>query len=291
MPRASSPKSRSALGMGLDALLPDRLEGEYFLCPVEEIRPSAHQPRQRFDDDSIEELAQSIREKGLIQPLILRRVASGGYELIAGERRWRAAQRAGLTEVPSILRDAEEEEVLEMALVENLQREDLNAVDQAEAYRILSQRMGLTQEEIAQRIGKSRVAVANTLRLLALPGSALEALRRGEITPGHARAILSVDGEEARLALFHEIRAKGLSVRQAEGLARRSAQDRPRRGSAAKDPNVRALEERLSRRLGTRVALQPGRRKEQGRISIEYRTLDDLDRLLALLEGAGPRRA
>jgi len=282
---ASSPKrQRSALGSGLDALLPDRLEGEFFLCPVEEIHPSPHQPRHHFPEGTLEELAQSIREKGLIQPVIVRRSASGSYELIAGERRWRAAQRAGLTEVPTIVRQADEEEVLEMALVENLQREDLNPVEEAQAYRLLLDRTQLTQEALAGRIGKSRVAVANALRLLSLPPEALEALQAGTITAGHARAILAVEGALGRLELLRAIIRRGLSVREAEQLGRRApAAPEPK---PPKDANVRDLENRLARRLGTRVAVQQGRKKGAGRITIDYRSLDDLDRLLSLLEGS-----
>ncbi|WP_025323650.1 ParB/RepB/Spo0J family partition protein [Deferrisoma camini] len=277
-------KRRPALGTGLDALLPDRLEGEYFLCPVEEIHPSPHQPRQDFDPEALDELAQSIREKGLVQPVIVRQDPAGGYELIAGERRWRAAQLAGITEVPAILRHADDEEVLELALVENLQRQDLNPVEEALAYRVLIERIGLTQDELARRIGRSRPAVANALRLLTLPDRALTALRSGRITAGHARAILSLEDEADRLGLLEEILRKNLSVRQAEELARRP---RPRRPAApAPDPNVRSLEERLSRRFGTRVRVVPGRKKGSGRLTIEYRNLDDLDRILELLESS-----
>ncbi len=275
-------KRRPALGMGIDALLPDSLEGEFFLCPVEEVHPSPHQPRQQFHDESIEELAQSIREKGLIQPIILRRAAAGGYELIAGERRWRASQRAGLTEIPAILREADDEDVLELALIENLQREDLDPVEEAEAFRVLIERIGLTQEQLATRIGKSRAAVANALRLLTLSDAALDALRQGAISAGHARAILAVDGEEERRALLAEIRRRGLSVRQAEALAAGVSQ-RPRR-PAPKDPDVKSLEGRLSRMLGTRVLVQRGRRKGAGRLTIEFRSLSDLDRILELIE-------
>ena len=287
MPR-SSQRKRAALGTGLEALLPDRLEGEFFLCAIEEIHPSPHQPRQDFKPEAIEELARSIREKGLIQPVIVREDPAGGYELIAGERRWRAAQQAALTEIPAILRDADDEEVLELALVENLHRQDLNPVEEALAYRALIERVGLTQEELATRIGRSRPAVANALRLLTLPDRALAALRKGRITAGHARAILSLDDEKDRLGLLEEILRKDLSVRQAEALARRPAAAKPR--TRAPDPNIRALEERLSRRFGTRVTVAPGRRKGAGRVSIEFRNLDDLDRILELLEGrrAGP---
>jgi len=277
-------KRRPALGTGLDALLPDRLEGEYFLCPVEEIHPSPHQPRQDFDPEALDELAQSIREKGLVQPVIVRQDPAGGYELIAGERRWRAAQLAGITEVPAILRNADDEEVLELALVENLQRQDLNPVEEALAYRVLIERIGLTQDELARRIGRSRPAVANALRLLTLPDRALTALRSGRITAGHARAILSLDDEADRLGLLEEILRKNLSVRQAEELARRPRPARP--APPPPDPNVRSLEERLSRRFGTRVRVVPGRKKGSGRLTIEYRNLDDLDRILELLESS-----
>lgn len=275
-------KPKRGLGSGLDALLPDRLEGEYFLCPVEDIHPSPSQPRQEFDPETLEELAQSIREKGLIQPVIVRKSDGGGYELIAGERRWRAAQRAGLTELPAIARDAGEEEVLELALIENLQREDLNPVDEARGYRLLLDRTDLTQEELAFRIGKSRATVANSLRLLSLPGEALEALRAGAITAGHARAILAADGEHARHEALAQIVGKALSVRQAEALVKRGVRDpqAPRR----RDADLKQLEERLARRLGTKVTVRPGKKKGAGQISIPFRSLDDLDRILALLE-------
>ncbi len=279
-------KPRTALGMGLDALLPDRLEGQYFLCAVEDIRPSPHQPRQQFPDEAIQELADSIREKGLIQPVILRRGQDGRYELIAGERRWRAAQRAGLTELPAVLRDADEADVLELALIENLQREDLNPLDQAEAFHQLLDKMGLTQEEVAQRIGKSRVAVANTVRLLSLPPAALKALRTGTITAGHARAILAVGEEPEQLWLLNEIHSKGLSVRQAEEIARTAHKPKPAK-PAPRDPNLTALEQRLTRTLGTRVALKPGNKTNSGSITIQYRNLDDLDRILGIVEGTG----
>ena len=279
-------KPRTALGMGLDALLPDRLEGQYFLCAVEDIRPSPHQPRQQFPDEAIRELADSIREKGLIQPVILRRGPDGRYELIAGERRWRAAQRAGLTELPAVLRDADEEDVLELALIENLQREDLNPLDQAEAFHQLLDKMGLTQEEVAQRIGKSRVAVANTVRLLSLPPAALKALRTGTITAGHARAILAVGEEPEQLWLLNEIHSKGLSVRQAEAITRIARKPKPAK-PAPRDPNLTALEQRLARTLGARVGLKPGTKTNSGSITIQYRNLDDLDRILGIVEGTG----
>lgn len=278
---------RAALGMGLDALLPDRLEGEFFLCPVEEIHPSPSQPRQEFDAETLEELAQSIREKGLIQPVIVRKDEAGGHELIAGERRWRAAQRAGLTEIPAIVRDTDADEVLELALVENLQREDLNAADEARAYRLLLDRTGMAQEALAYRIGKSRAAVGNSLRLLALPGEAFEALRTGAITAGHARAILAIEGDHARLEALREILRKDLSVRQAEGLAKRKPTHK-RKTQRRPDPNLQSLEERLSKRFGTRVAIEASKKRGVGKISIPYTSLDDLDRILDILSGRTP---
>jgi ParB family chromosome partitioning protein len=275
--------------MGLDALLPDRLEGEYFLCPLEEIQPSPHQPREQFADGAIEELAQSIREKGLIQPVVLRRLTpAAGYELIAGERRWRAAQKAGLMEIPAIVRDADEDEILELTLIENLQREDLNPVEEAQAFCLLVEGHGLSQEAVASRIGKSRAAVANSLRLLSLPPAALDAVRSGSITPGHARAILALDDDAERAALLREILQNGLSVRQAEKRARRKGSRRSA-GPRLKDPNIRALEERLARNLGTKVSIEAGRKKGAGRLSIEYSNLDDLDRILSILESSGNR--
>jgi ParB family chromosome partitioning protein len=288
MNQPSAKKRRSALGTGLAALLPDRLDGDYFLCPIEQIRPSPHQPRQHFPEEAIEELAQSIREKGLIQPVILRRAGSEGYELIAGERRWRAAQRAGIPDIPAIVREASDEELLELALVENLQREDLNPVEEAQAYRALLHRTGATQDALSSRLGKSRAAIANALRLLSLPPQALDALRSARITPGHARAILALDQEDERLRLLDEILAKGLSVREAEDRSRARRPKAPRT-PLRRDPNIRTIEERLSRSLGTRVSLQPGRKKGAGRLSIEYRSLDDLDRILDLLKASQSR--
>jgi ParB family chromosome partitioning protein len=227
-------------------------------------------------------LAQSIREKGLIQPVVLRKSDDGGYELIAGERRWRAAQKAGLTELPAILRKAESGEVLELALVENLQRENLNPVDEAQAYKLLLDASGATQEAVAARIGKSRVTVANALRLLTLSPDCLESLRRGEITPGHARALLAAPAER-RPELLRSIVARGLSVREAEDAAKRGPA-RKKAAAPVKDPDLKMLESRLARILGNRVKVAAGRKKGSGQLVIRYETLDDLDRLIEMLE-------
>lgn len=275
-------KKRLALGMGLDALLPDGLQGDYFLCPVERIHPSRSQPRKVFNQESIDELAVSIKEKGLIQPIVLRKLSNDeGYELIAGERRWRAAQKAGVTEVPAILRSVEAGEVLELALIENVQREDLNPVDEARAYKLLMDTTSMTQEEIAARVGKSRVAVANSMRLLALPPDALDALRNGEITAGHARAVLAAP-DSRRMALIHEIVAKGSSVRDAERMAKRSVGKKA--APKKRDPDLKNLEERLSKAVGSKVSVAQGRKKGSGEITIRYESLDDLDRIIAQIE-------
>jgi ParB family chromosome partitioning protein len=279
---ADAKKKRPALGMGLDALLPDSLQEELMLCPIERVRPSASQPRKVFEVGPLEELAASIREKGLIQPVVVRRIAgSKDFELIAGERRWRAAQKAGLTEIPAIVRAAGEEEVLELALIENLQRENLNPIEEARAFKLLLDTSSASQEEVAKRLGKSRAAVANALRLLALPVDAMEALYAGQITAGHARAILSAP-EERRKEVLAAVMGKGLSVREAEALAARRGKARV--AAKRKDPDLKMLEERLGKSLGSRVSVKTGRRKGTGVIAIRYENYDDLDRLLALLE-------
>jgi ParB family chromosome partitioning protein len=271
--------------MGLDALLTDSLEGDYFLCPVEKITPSPSQPRKIFPPESIEELAQSLREKGLIQPIVVRKLVEGGYELIAGERRWRAAQKAGLMELPAILRNAGAEEVLELALVENVQRENLNPVDEARAYKLLMDTTGMTQESVAGRIGKSRVSVANSLRLLSLSPDCLDEVRNGAITAGHARALLAAPHQH-RMDLLRIIIDRGLSVREAEALA--SKPFKPKAAAKAhRDPDIMAVEKKLSRALGTKALLKEGRKKGSGTITIRYQTLDELDRIIDIVEGRG----
>lgn len=278
---ADAKKKKSALGMGLDALLPDGLQGDYFLCPIERIFPSRSQPRKVFPQDSIEELATSIAENGLIQPVVVRKLAGeDGYELIAGERRWRASQKAGLTEIPAILRNAESGDVLTLALVENVQREDLNPVDESRAYKLLMDTTGMTQEEVSAKVGKSRAAVANSLRLLALPPEVLESLRGGEITPGHARAVLSAP-DERRVKLLRDIIAKGSSVRDAERMAKAPP---PKKKTTSRDPDRKALEDRLSKTMGTKVRITGGSKKGGGVLAIHFRNLDDLDRILEMID-------
>lgn len=294
---------RRALGRGLGALIPGGAEDEdrpapvvpapvadpaaarrrdYFVVPIEEVHPSPEQPRQVFGEAQLEELAQSIRSEGLIQPLVVRErgaAEGGGFWLIAGERRWRAAQRAGLKEVPVVVKEVTPARAFEIALVENLQRQDLNAIEEAEGYRRLQDEFGYTQEQIAERIGKDRTTVANSLRLLKLPPAVRELVLRDALSMGHARALLGLDAPEAIELAARKVVARGLSVRATEELVRRDRAPTPR-PAAPKSPAVRDLEERLLRALGARVRIHDRGGDKGGRIEIEYGDLDELDRLL-----------
>jgi ParB family chromosome partitioning protein len=287
---------RKALGKGLEALFPGSGEprpgagSAELAVPPEEIVPNPEQPRRLFDDEALDALADSIRRHGLLQSLVVRRVA-GRYELIAGERRLRAAMRAGLDRVPVIVREARPEDRLELALIENLQRENLTPLEEAEAYRHLVDEYSLTQEEIAERVGKSRPAIANTLRLLALPDAVKAQLEGGELTAGHARAVLSVEGASEQVEFAREIVARGLRKREAEGLASaRSARRTKRRATdASVDVNLHGLAEELTRGLGTRVRI--ARRARGGSIEIEFYSDAELDRLVGRLRMATSPRA
>lgn len=278
---------RRRLGMGLAALLggepallgaagaEDRRPTE--LVPIEFLRPSPLQPRRLFAEEELDGLARSLREKGVLQPLLVRPAPAGapGYEIVAGERRWRAAQRAGLHELPVVVRQLGDREVLELALVENLQRADLGPLEEARAYRRLVDEFGHDQEDIGALVGKSRSHVANTLRLLALPDSVAALLEAGSITAGHARALLGC-ADPAGLAA--EVVRRDLSVRETEALARSSREQRSRPPGRRRDPDLVAFESRLSARLGLPVAIQAG--PKGGRLSIRYSTLEQLEALL-----------
>jgi ParB family chromosome partitioning protein len=277
---------RKALGRGLEALLPGGAAGDTSThvardrVPLAEIRPNPDQPRRHFDDASLESLAASIRERGLLQPLVVRRVADG-YELIAGERRLRAAQRAGLHTVPVVVRDAAPEERLELALIENLQRENLTPLEEAEAYRHLIDVYGLTQDQVARAVGKSRPAVANALRLLSLPEPVKMQLEGGELTAGHARAVLSIGDTAEQVAFARELVADGATKSEAERRARHHRSAPPHLGKSARrsgDPHWRAIAEDLTRALGTRVRVTP--RARGGTIEIEFYSEPELARLL-----------
>jgi len=265
---------------------PGRLSDGLRSIAIEDVHPSVDQPRKQFDDARLDELAASIRAQGIIQPLVVRLRAGGGYELIAGERRWRAAQRAGLHEVPAVVRDVAAQRAFEMALVENLQREDLNPIEEAHGFERLIDEFGYTQEALAARVGKDRSTVANALRLLRLPEGVRGLVTAGKLSMGHARALLSLERADAIERLARRVVARELSVRQVEALVKRERDGAGAGAGAAatarapKSTSARDLGERLSRALGTRVEVVeegPGR----GRVEISYHTLDQLDAVLA----------
>jgi ParB family chromosome partitioning protein len=238
------------------------------------------EPRREFDQESLEELAASVQAEGVLQPVIVRPLGEGHYELIAGERRWRAAQIARLLKIPALVREVEGSRVLEMALIENLQREDLNPVDAASAFRTLIDDLGLTHQEVAERVGKQRATVTNLLRLLDLPGPVKRRLREGSITTAHAKALASLGTPQLQVRLADRVARDGLSVRETERLAKRLGHDRtPSRGSrpASRDPNVVAAEEALQRALGTKVTIAQG--KKGGRIELHFHSPEEMERV------------
>src|SRR5256712_5771877 len=249
---------------------------------IEENRPNRAQPRRHFDERHIEELAESIRSKGVLLPLIVRR-DSDGYVLVAGERRWRAAQKAGLRELPVMVREVTGNESFEIALIENIQREDLNPVEEAEAYKRLIEEHGLTQEELAARVGKERSTVANALRLLRLPDAIKEAIVAGQLSMGHARALLAISDEGDLKKAADKVIAEGLSVRAAEALVQRLKSKRLPREKREPAPQVRHLVEKLQRKLGARVELKD--KGGSGALEIRYANLAELDRILAGILG------
>ncbi|MBN2644529.1 MAG: ParB/RepB/Spo0J family partition protein [Desulfuromonadaceae bacterium] len=278
---------RPALGKGMGALLgtaATREDRTYFLCPIEDLKPHSNQPRKNFDDAKLAELVESIREKGVIQPLVVRRV-DDHYQIIAGERRWRAAQKAGLRELPVTIQDVSEDWALEIALIENIQREDLNPIEEAEAYRYLMTSFDLAQEDVARRVGKSRSAVANALRLLRLPEDVREDVVAGVLTMGHARCLLSLDEDEDMREARSQIQKKKLSVRETESLVKK-IKEFDQAGSApvsaekkvGLDPDLARLEDILKKNLGMQVKLKPS--GKGGKIEISYYNQDELQRLL-----------
>ena len=281
---------RTPLGKGLAALIPGAEPEEargLLICGIEEIIPNRSQPRKYFDEAKLQELAASIKEKGILEPLIVRRVDQG-YEIIVGERRWRAAQKAGLQEVPILIKEAQEREVLEISLIENLQRENLNPIEEADGFRRLIEEFGISQEELGARIGKDRTTVANALRLLKLPSDIIDHLLQNRITAGHARAILSLETREKQKALCRLILQKGLSVREAEALAKRWSKKPVRGTSSAKSKaelvgQLNAIQDSLRRHLATKVKIAP--RGKKGKIEIEYYSFDDLGRIVEAILG------
>jgi len=275
---------RQALGRGLQALIPTQREERGTVeIPLAEILPSPFQPRKRFDDQKLDELTTSIRSHGVLSPVIVRQVP-GGYELVAGERRLRAAKRAGLERIPAVVREVSNAEMLELALIENLQREDLNPMEEAEVYRRLTEEFYLTQEEVASRVGRDRTSITNALRLLKLPPEIRQDLIEGTLSAGHARALLALEKQALQLKVRQEVIRRGLSVRQTELLVRRlKAAAHPPRKTPRRLPQLSALEESLRRVLATKVRIvRSGRR---GRIEIEFYSEEDLDRLVQKICG------
>lgn len=272
---------KGGLGRGLDALLPESealVTSGLTEVSVHSIQPNPHQPRSTFDETTLAELADSIREHGLIQPLIVVRADEDRFTLIAGERRWRAAQIAGLSSVPVVIKDAAPQQMLELALIENVQRADLNPLEEALAYKQLCEEFGLTQDQVAQRVGKSRVAISNTLRLLKLPDAIKVHLVGNQITEGHARALLMLDDLTLQQRTSNQIIKHGLNVRQTEELVRRLTENRPaKKGQSPNRANAdsRALEDRMRRSLGTKVSLF--RSKKGGTVVIHFYSEEELD--------------
>lgn len=279
---------RKALGkgLGLSALVPspEAGKGEVREIEIERITPNRYQPRQLFDSEALASLAASLKTHGLIQPITVRREENGKYELIAGERRWRAAQIAGFSKIPAMVKTVREQELMEWALLENVQREDLNPIEKAQAYARLVSEFSLTQEAIAVRMGIDRSSVANFLRLLQLPEPLWKELAEGKLTMGHAKALLSLERRSDQMRLAEEIKAKGLSVRQSEAWAQKRKGAAPSGSAPAEkgpSPEVSQIEDRLRHGLGTQVRLLP--RGKGGEIRIEYYSLEDLERLLEKL--------
>jgi len=277
---------RPALGKGMGALLNSATqEGgrKYFLCPIEELKPHSKQPRKTFNDEKMAELVASVKEKGVIQPLVVRRVEDF-YQIIAGERRWRAAQKAGLLEIPVVIQDVSEDWALEVALIENIQREDLNPIEEAEAYRNLMEGFDLSQEEVARRVGKDRSTVANSLRLLKLPDPVREDVLSNRLTMGHARSLLSLESDEDIIEGRNQVLEKKLSVRETEALVKKiksfgvapKAQKKP-----IENPELIHLAGELKRALGTQVKISA--KGKGGKIEITYFSPQELDRLMEVL--------
>lgn len=289
-------KKTKGLGKGLDSLFEDNtIELEEpqkadTTLRLSQIEPDKNQPRKSFEEDALEQLAASIKAHGLIQPIIVTPIEEDRYRIIAGERRWRACRIAGLEEIPVLIREYTPQEISEISLIENLQREDLNPIEEALGYRNLMDVYGMTQEKIADTVSKSRSAVANTLRLLALPEQILDFIKTAELSAGHARALLAVEDADTQLALANRIITEGLSVRQAEELVKKTKKEP--KASVAADPAVvqalRELETRASSRVGNKVTIRhkPG---NKGRVEIQYHSVDELEKIIEILEGVSVR--
>jgi ParB family chromosome partitioning protein len=288
--------TRKALGRGLSALFTqiNPIESELVEVAIDQLDPTADQPRQMFRDERIEELAQSMRTNGVLQPLVVRRNGER-FQIIAGERRWRAAQRAGLHKVPCVIKNVPDENILEISLIENIQREELTPIEEARAFRKLIERLAVTQEEVAQRVGKDRSTVTNSLRLLKLPDEIQRLVEDDKLSMGHARALLALGSESEQIAMAERIIAQGLSVRETERLVRQAQESAVKTEAAplaeakSEDPNVRAAESRLSKRLAAPVKIKFG--KAGGVIEIKFSSDDDLSRLFDVLAESSREQA
>lgn len=283
--------SRKVLGRGINALLgninANSKNEELLEIDLDLIEPNSEQPRSRFTEENLEELAQSIRANGIVQPIIVRR-KDGKFQIVAGERRWRASQKAGLKKISSIIKEVEDEKLLELALIENIQRQELNAIEEARAYKNLIDKVGLTQEMIAERVGKNRTAVTTFLRLLKLPNDVLKLVEDEKITAGHARALLMAENAESQRRLAQKIIEMRLSVRETEKAVKRLSSENARTTEKKPiktkiDANVKAAETKLRRKLGTQVQIIPDGKGTGGKVEIEYYSESDLDRIYQLL--------
>lgn len=279
---------RKALGKGISALIPEKeptKEEKIIYVQVDQIKPSPFQPREDFDPLSLEELTQSIKEKGVIQPLLVRRKGDY-YELIAGERRWRAAKSMNLNELPVIVKDTQDRDSLELSLIENIQRQNLNSIEEAHAYQYLIDKFGVTQEKLSEILGRARVSVTNTLRLLKLPHEIQEEIKKGRISFAHGRALLEIDDPNLQRRLVQEIISKSLSVRELENLIKRQRprKPEPRQAQASSaEPYLRVLEEELQHILATKVRITS--RKKRGHILIEFYSQEDLEKVVNRIRG------
>ncbi len=285
--------TRRVLGRGLSALLsetPTTVDEEMLEIDLDLIEPNSMQPRTRFDEARLEELAQSIRVNGLVQPLLVRR-RGGRYQLVAGERRWRAAQRAGLQKIPAVVREIPDEKIFELALIENIQREELNPMEEAHAYKRLIESLNLTQEMLAQRVGRDRSFIANHIRLLRLPHDLQELVEEEKLSAGHARALLGLETEEAQRNVAKQIIDRSLSVRETERIVKKQSNGEAEKDVRSvvqikRDPNVAAAENKLRRRLSTQVRIITNPNGIGGKLEIEFYTMDDLNRLYELMLGS-----
>lgn len=275
---------KTALGKGLDALIPDKGD-EVTGIEIRRITANRQQPRKIFRDDALRELAASIKEKGVLQPIIVSRQSGGTFRIVAGERRWRAASMAGLKKIPALVRETTAEDSIEIALIENIQREDLNPIETAEAFERLIRQFKLTQEELSRKVGKDRATVANFLRLLKLPEKVKAYINEGRLSMGHAKVLLSIEGRQSQSAAADKIIRQGLSVREVEALAKKLQTPGTAAGTEAKrkDPQIVQLQRKLKRHLGADVSIR--QKGNRGSITIGYASLDELDHILDVLLG------